>query len=130
MLECLLVLRPPAPPLDPWPALNAYVRGLLGRFNTPNSANVTTLINNCIGLVDVRLSWGWHRCTSAQAVQRLDDALTHRHEIAHGVNPRPTIHNTYSSTLPIFFRRLAGCTDTAVRNHLVATLAVANPWPP
>jgi hypothetical protein len=130
MRECLQVLRPPAPPLDPWPALNAYVLGLLARFNTPNAANVTNLIHNCIGSRDVHLSWGWHMCTSAQAVQRLNDALTHRHEIAHGVNPRPTIHNAYLSSLPMFFRRLAACTDTAVRNHLVATSGVAMPWPP
>jgi hypothetical protein len=130
MRECLQVLRPPAPPLDPWPALNAHVRGLLGRFNTPSAANVAALINNCLGLADVHLSWGWPRCTSAQAVTRLDDALTRRHAIAHGVNPRPTIHNTYSSSLPLFVRRLAACTDTAVRNHLIATLGVAHPWPP
>jgi len=130
MRECLQVLRPPAPPLDPWPALNAYILGLLGRFNTPNAPNVSTLINNCIGLADVQLSWVWHMCNSAQAILRLNDTLTHRHEIAHGVNPRPTIHNTYSSSLPMFLRRLAACTDTAVRNHLVATLGVANSWPP
>lgn len=129
MRECLQVLRPPAPPLDPWPAVNAYVLGLLGRFNTPNAANVATLVNNCIGLADVHLAWGWRGCDSAQAVGRLNDALTHRHEIAHGVNPRPTIHNAYSSSLPMFFRRLAACTDTAVRNHLVTTLGIANPWP-
>ncbi len=35
--ECLTVLRPPAPPLGLWPALNASVRGQLGRFNTPNT---------------------------------------------------------------------------------------------
>jgi hypothetical protein len=130
MRECLSVLRPPAPPLHPWPALNAYVLGLLGRFNTPNSSNVTTLINNCLGLANISLQWVWTMCTSAQATQRLDDALTYRHEIAHGVNPRPVIHNTYSNSLPLFFRRLAACTDTAVRTHLVTTLGVASPWPP
>jgi hypothetical protein len=44
MRECLQVLHPSVPPLDPWPALSAYVLGLLARFNTPNSANVTNLI--------------------------------------------------------------------------------------
>jgi len=130
MRECLAALRPPAPPLHPWPALNAYVLGLLGRFNTPNSANVTNLINHCLGLANISLHWVWPMCTSIQAAQRLDDALAYRHEIAHGVNPRPVIHNTYSSSLPIFFRRLASCTDTAVRGHLVAVLGVTNPWPP
>src|ERR1051326_5176683 len=35
--ESLNVLRPAAPPLGLWPALNASVRGQLGRFNNPNT---------------------------------------------------------------------------------------------
>ena len=44
---------PNQPSLDPWPALNAYVRALLNNFNTPNQANVERLIRNCLGLADV-----------------------------------------------------------------------------
>jgi hypothetical protein len=120
MRESVQALRPPGPALGAWPALNTYVMGQLGNFNTPNPTNVERLIRNCIGLVDVNLSWTWQNCTSAQAVQRLTDAMTYRHQIAHGVNPRPIIHNNYSSQLPAFFRRLSRCTDAAVRNHLIS----------
>jgi hypothetical protein len=130
MRESLQALHPGAAPLGAWPALNAYVLGLLGRFNTPNSQNVADLINRCLSLADIRLAWGWQNCTSAQAVALLDDALAFRHQIAHGVNPRPVIHNNYSSWLPGFFRRLARCTDDAVRGHLVAVHHLAHPWPP
>ena len=128
--ECLHALRPPVPPFGAWPALNAYVLGLLGRFHTPNAANVANLIQNALGLPDIRASWGWQNCTALQAEQRLDQALTYRHEIAHGVNPRPTILNFYSSQLPDFVRRLARCTDDAVRLFVVTTHGVVNPWPP
>jgi hypothetical protein len=130
MRECLEALQPPAPPLDPWPALNAWIRGLVGRFHNPDSTNVTHLIDQSLGLQNVHLAWTWRNCTSTQAVRRLDDALNYRHQIAHGVNPRPGISNTYANSLPRFFRRLAGCTDRAVRHHLVTALGVANPWPP
>jgi hypothetical protein len=130
MRESVQALMPAAPPLGAWPALNAYLLGLLGRFNTPNAANVATLIQNCIGLPDVHLPWTWANCSSPQAVQRLTDAMKYRHQIAHGVNPRPVIHNQYSSSQPGFIRRLAGCTDTAVRNHLVNVHGIAHPWPP
>jgi hypothetical protein len=126
MRESVQALRPLVPPLGTWPALHAYVMGLLGNFNTPNPVNVERLIRNCIGLADVQLSWIWQNCTSAQAIQRLMDAMTYRHQIAHGVNPRPTIHNHYSSQLPDFFRRLARCTDTAVR-HTWSTSMVRPP---
>ncbi len=130
MRESVRALLPPAPPLGAWPALNAYVTGLLGNFNTPNPVNVIRLIRNCLGLADVSLSWMWQNCTSAKAVQRLTEAMTFRHEIAHGVNPRPTIHNSYSIQLPDFFLRLARCTDNAVRQQLVSVHGLTTPWPP
>lgn len=130
MRESVLALRPFGPPFAaPWPALNAYVTGRLGNFNTPNQHNVEQLIRNCLGLSNVHHMWTWQNCTTAQAVQRLTDAMTYRHEIAHGVNPRPIVHNYYSSQLPNFFRRLARCADIAVRNHLVGIHGLANPWP-
>src|SRR5262249_15638366 len=43
------LLRPPAPPLGVWSALNASVRAQLGRFNTPNPDNVRMLISDAIG---------------------------------------------------------------------------------
>jgi hypothetical protein len=129
MRESVQVLQPVLP-LGAWQVVSAYVTELLRSFNTPSRENVVRLIRNCLGLADVHLAWTWQNQTSAQAVQRLTDAMTYRHEIAHGVNPRPTIHNNYSSNLPDFFRRLARCTDNAVRQHLINTHGVAVPWPP
>lgn len=130
MRESVHALRPAGPALGAWPALNAHVMGLLGNFNTPNKSNVERLIRNCIGLADIHLSWNWQNCSNVQAVERLSDAMNYRHQIAHGVNPRPIIHNIYSSQLPQFFRRLARCTDTAVRNHLIGVHGLVAPWPP
>jgi len=127
MRESLQALRPSAPPLGAWPALSAYVLGQLGRFNTPNQANIEQLIRNCLSLADVHLSWTWQNCTSAQAVQRLKDVMTSRHEIAHGINPRPIVHNETSAQLPDFFLRLARCTDDAVRHHIINVHGVV-PW--
>lgn len=129
MRESLAALRPAMPPLHPWPALNAFILGELGRFHTPNAQNVANLIHRCLGLANVRTAWGWRNCTAMQAETLLNEALNLRHEIAHGVNPRPIIHNPYSSWLPGFVRRLARCTDQAVRLHLVTVNGVINPWP-
>jgi hypothetical protein len=101
--ESLTVLRPAAPPLGLWPAINAAVRGQLGRFNTPNTENVRMLISDALGLQDIQSSWVWQNCTSAGAVQRLADAMTLRHQSAHGVNPRPVVATFYSSHCQIFF---------------------------
>lgn len=128
--ESLEALRPAPPsPMGTWPALNASARSQIGRFNNPNSQNVRQLISDCIGVADVTSDWRWQRTTDQRARDRLDEVMRNRHHIAHGVNPRPTIHNTYSSDLPGFFRMLARQTDGAIRHHLVAVLGVANPWP-
>lgn len=127
--ESVQLLQPPALPPGTWQVLNSFVLGLLRNFNTPNRENVERLIRNCLGFPDVHLSWNWQKCTTQQAIQRLTDAMNYRHQIAHGVNPRPTIHNRYSTDLPNFFRRLARRTDDAIRNHLINFHGVAVPWP-
>jgi hypothetical protein len=127
--ESIASLRPPVPPLGLWPALNASVRSQLGQFNTPNTEQVRSLISDALGLPDIQRSWTWHGCTSAQAVQRLAQAMEYRHQIAHGAHPRPVILSNYSRPLSVFFRRLAQCTDHAVRAHLVDVLGIAHPWP-
>lgn len=129
MRECLQVLQPALPPLGLWPALNAFIPGEISRFHTPNTQNVANLINRCLGLANVQASWRWKNCTAARADELLREALTFRHQIAHGVNPRPVIHNAYSSWLPGFILRLARCTDDSVRQHLISVSGAASPWP-
>jgi hypothetical protein len=127
--ESLHVLRPASPP-GVWQSLNAFVEDQLTRFNNPIRDNVRNLIQRAIGLSDIHTFWSWQNCTSDQAMARLTHAMTLRHEIARGVNPRPTVHNSYSRDLPIFFRRLAHCTDEAVRRHLISVHGITNPWTP
>jgi hypothetical protein len=122
--ESLTVLRPPAPPLGLWPALNATIRGQLGRFHNPNLDNVRTLLGDALGLQDIQDSWFWQNCTSAQAAERLAAVMGLRHRIAHGVNPRPVVNHSYSSRLPDFFRRL-GVVPTAPSASISRTSLVS-----
>lgn len=129
VLEAIEALRPANPaPLGSWPALNAAARGQVGRFNTPNAQNVAKLLRETLGLGDVTLGWSWVNCPPQRSRDKLDDALGLRHRIAHGVRPRPTVHNTHARWLPGFYRKLARCTDQEVRDYLVNTLGVAAPW--
>lgn len=126
--ECLEALRPAAPPLGVWPALNASVRGDLGRFNTPNAENARRLFLESFGVQDMTAEWHWRNCTPAQARDLLNEALTNRHHIAHGVNPRPTIHNSYARWLPGFIARLARSTDAGLKRHFQTTFHVTLSW--
>jgi hypothetical protein len=128
--ESLTAIRPPGITDPIWELLQAPTLRTLQRFNTPNTDQVRQLLTDSIRMPDVSASWFWRNCGAARARERLREAMDYRHQIAHGVNPRPVIHNSYSTQLPDFFRRLGQCTDNAVRAHLVDTLGVANPWPP
>lgn len=129
-LEAVIALRPPAgTPLGNWPTMNATARSLIGRFNNPNVDHVRQLIADTIGLADVTASWQWRNVASGRARELLTEALRFRHQIAHGVNPRPVIHHDYASWLPRCFLRLGRCTDQAIRAYLTATLGIPNPWP-
>jgi len=127
--EAVAAIRPAAPPLGMWPALNATARSAVGRFNTPNTEQVRSLFSDAIGLQDVQAAWEWQRSTVADARERLQEMMEYRHQIAHGVNPRPDIDAPFARELPLFLRRLARSTDAAVRAYLTGALGVAEPWP-
>lgn len=129
VLEAVAALRPLSAPLGVWPALIAGVRSHVGRFNTPNADKVRGLISDSLGLPDVPNSWVWAEFTAQRTRERLHQVMNYRHEIAHGVNPRPEVPIRYARSLLVFFRQLAERTDAAVRAHLVEALGVPNPWP-
>ncbi len=131
LVEAIDAIRP-APGAAPgsWPVLNASARSLIGRFNNPNVDNVRMLISDSIGLPDIAIWWSWRNCTIEQARERLAEALRFRHQIAHGVNPRPIIHSPYATMLVSFFQRIGSRTDAGIRDFLVNTLGISSPWPP
>ena len=127
--EAVESFRPDEPNRTIWQSINASTRSAVGRFNTPNVENVDRLLADSIGQQNVSAAWAWRNCTVQQARDRLTEAITLRHQIAHGVSPRPTVHNAYAQRLPMFFTRLGRSTDAAVRTYLVNELGVAHPWP-
>jgi len=124
---CVELLRPGAPPLGAWPALNASARNAIGRFNNPNAENTRRLFAENLGLPDVTADWYWQNCDPARARDLLNEVLTNRHHVSHGVNTRPIINNQYSAWLPAFFRNLGRRTDIVLRTHLHG-LGVQVPW--
>jgi len=130
IIESINAVRPAVgvPPGN-WGGLNMSARSLIGRFNNPNVDQVRMVISDALGLPDITTFWLWRKCDAARARELLTEALRFRHQIAHGVNPRPVIHNSYASRLPGLFLELGKCTDAGIRHYLVNTLGVADPWP-
>ena len=78
---------------------------------------------------DIQQAWAWPGFTAPQARERLQQVMEYRHQIAHGVNPRPAVDTLFARNLPQFFRRLARATDGRVRQHLATDLGIPEPWP-
>jgi hypothetical protein len=125
--ESMRCLRPSTGPVGTWSTLNAMVENHILRFNAPNVENTARLFKECLGLPDVTETWRWRNCSRTSARTYLNQALQRRHQIAHGVNPRPAISNVYSGWLPHFFRNLATRTDAAVSAHLRVMLGLPGP---
>lgn len=126
--ECLMLLKPPAPPLGVWPSLNATVRSQVGRFNNPNVQHTKDLLRDCIGIEDISRFWSWQATPPQRARDRLEEAILFRHQIAHGMTPRPIIHNGYSARLPGFFRKLGQSTDATITSYLNTEFGVHTGW--
>lgn len=56
------------------------------RFNTPNSANINKIIENTIGIKLISDKFQWDNMSKDKAIQKLNDTLAVRHEIAHTGN--------------------------------------------
>ena len=128
VLEAISAARPSSGPMGTWTAWSSTSTRLVGRLHTPNPEKVRELLRDTLGITDIAASWHWHSCDATTARSKLRYALKRRHEIAHGADPRPVIHNTYARWLPGFFERLGRCTDKALRAHLVSKFGVSSPW--
>ncbi|MGI5861297.1 MAG: HEPN domain-containing protein [Myxococcales bacterium] len=128
VVEAVDAMKPSTAPMGPWPSLKASVSAAKGRFNTPNSQNVRGFVRDSIGLDDVTKAWSWQATKPAAAVQRLDATLKLRHQIAHGVHPRPVVQHSTAKGLPVLVQKLADCTDGAIRDYLVSSLGVTVGW--
>ncbi len=127
MIEVIEAARPSGPGSS-WPAWSASARSEIGRFHNPNPDQIQSLLRDTVGLSHITNYWSWRNCTPPQAEQRLREALRLRHEIAHGLNPIPKVHNTYASRLPGFIRKLAECTDRAIADHAGLALNIQLRW--
>jgi hypothetical protein len=135
-LECVDAIRPatatasvPAAwPHDAWPALRATTVAETRRLHTPSAQNVRNLFRTATGLADVTARWVWRGCANATALAKLDDLLTLRHQIVHGIVPRPNVQYKYVLWAQLFIERVVERTDEVLRDHLVTSLGVAAPW--
>ncbi len=112
-----------------WPALKTTVTSAAKRMNTPNPYNVRTLLCDACGIPDVTAAWGWRYCRNVADNRRaLEDLVGLRGQIAHGVNPRPIVHNGQARDVVTLLRHLAAATDAAISLHLTTGLHLPKPW--
>lgn len=134
-LECVDAIRPtmlattpPVWPHDVWPALRSTTVSKVQQLHTPSAQNVRNLFRSALGLPDVTARWSWRGCSTSTTLTKFDGLLQLRHQIVHGVVPRPNVQYKYVLWAQLFIERVVARTDEVLREHLVANLGVAAPW--
>jgi hypothetical protein len=125
--EAVDALKPTTTALGVWPALKAHVDSSRGRFHSPSPGNVQKHVA-ILGLTDVTQAWSWRANSPALVWQRVETLVRIRHEIAHGLHPRPVVHQKYAAAAPTLIRKVALCTDEGIRADFKSRLGVSLPW--
>jgi hypothetical protein len=130
--EAIDLLKPAAPPMQPWNLTNAQVTRAIQLFSTPNAENTRDLLS-FVGF-DPRPSWTWkvgqEALSSASACERMNRWLQVRHAIAHGHDALPdvpmlaklndgsrTLRRANAEACMTFFERVVEKTDAAIRSQ-------------
>lgn len=95
-----------------------YARDKLVRLHTPNHGNIKKLYSSIIGLSDFSSSWGAARWRPEDYIDRLDDLLLLRHQIAHGSIKRETVGKTRAKAAINMIEKISGWTHKRVDAHL------------
>jgi hypothetical protein len=86
-------------------------------WNTPKSSNVSSFLEDSIGLSAVTSSWFWPGMSVENAKKKLDKYVTLRGSIAHGAGV-PTVYKGTVQSYRNHVSRLVGVTDAAVNAFL------------
>jgi hypothetical protein len=127
-MEAVLATKATSGPHGLWDIAVGNAESLIKRFNTPDSGNVRKLFAAAIGLTDVTANWRWANCSVKKSTSYLDNLLYLRHQIAHGVKPRPSIAEVDATFWREFVEKLGRKTDATVRDYLCSGFGVSVPW--
>lgn len=101
----------------------------LDKLNTPKTAQVNSLYNELLGLINLSDSWSWQGMSSQQASEKLDNYITVRGNIAHRLTHDETVYKDWGTDYLSHVERLVSRTDEKVRGH-IESLAGTPPWSP
>lgn len=102
-------------------AYKNYCLSSTSKLNTANSKQVTQLFLDVLGIRNVTSEWRFQELTSERCLNKLDDVVDLRHDIAHGANERvDELSEQYLREITEFVPSIALETFTIVSNHIAA----------
>lgn len=103
--------------------LDRYV----GKLNTPRASQVDAIFAKMLGFPGLSVQWHWGNVEATAAVQRLDDLVTLRGEIAHRLTPVRSVRKKQATAAIVFLTRLAVISSNRVRQHVSQQTSTV-PW--
>jgi len=98
--------------------LDRYV----GRLNTPRPKQVDSLFENMIALKGMSKQWKWKGCSNHRVLQRLEDLITLRGEIAHRVMAGTAVRKRDVDSARDLIGHLSASASNQVAEYLEATV--------
>ena len=108
-------------------ALEAQMSVTVGRLNTPNAANIDSLFEETLGLRHLSSHWYWTGADRKSVIDRLQNLIELRGEIAHKVEATRSVKKSYVNRSIDLVIRLAAISGNRVRGHLIRQTA-RTPW--
>lgn len=90
-----------------------------GSLNTPRAQKVDEIYESLIGLKGLSASWGWKKMSSKSSVEKLDELVTLRCEIAHRVVASTKVKKSDVRSYVDFVNRIAVKTSNEVRKIII-----------
>ena len=94
--------------------LDRYV----GKLNTPRPKQIDDLYETLLGMKNVSKAWAWKGTTNKRALERLDNLITLRGEIAHRVVAGNSVHKKHVDQARHLIGFLSAVLSNQVAEHL------------
>jgi len=113
---------------DGWKVvLKTHSNSMISCLNTPSHKNIDGLFETLLGLKKLSTHWQWQGVTNRRALQRLDQLISTRGDIAHRLNHEHYITKQDVLDAMKLVLNISVISSNAIRAHLIKSVGT-EPW--
>jgi len=98
---------------------NEVIKKHVDSLNTPRTENIDALFESILGIKSISKNWYWKGMSNSQAIQKLEDLVTIRGDIAHKVRTAKSVKKLTITGYLTFLNRISTITHNRCNDHLL-----------